>query len=52
MIYNFTYFNGDKVIYKSCITDREADVLFKILVSAKIPFKVITITKRRNKFYV
>lgn len=48
MIYKFTYYFNDKIYYKTCTTQREADVFFNILVSANLPFRVITTTKRSN----
>lgn len=50
MIYKFTYFFDNKLLYKTCTTEREALIFFNILASAKIPFKIITITKRGNRY--
>lgn len=48
MLYKFTYYNNNRLVYKTCYTEREAEVFFALLVSAKYCFRVQTIIKRHH----
>ena len=46
MIYKFAYFSSGELFYKTCYTEREAEIFFSLLVASKCSIKVTTITRR------
>lgn len=51
MIYKFTYYYNNKLINETYYNELSAVYRFSFLCDRRIAFKVISITKRRNKFY-
>lgn len=51
MIYKFTYYYNNKLINETYNNDVLAMYRFNYLSERKIPFKIITILKRRNLYY-
>lgn len=51
MIFKFTYYFNNKIINETYTNEVSAVYRFNYLVEREIPFKIITITKRRNKYY-
>ena len=50
IIYKFFYYdNKNNELMKICNTEREAEIFFDILVSAKYRFKVYTLYKSKKK---
>lgn len=51
MIYKFIYYFNNNIVHETYINEVSAVYRFSYLCDRKIPFKIITITKRRNKYY-
>lgn len=51
MIFKFTYYYNNKLVYETYINDVLAMYRFNYLIERKIPFKIITINKRRNQYH-
>lgn len=50
MVYRFTYYYNNNLIYETFIDETKATAKFFWLISKKIPFKIITSTKRHNRY--
>ena len=50
MIYKFTYFYNDNLFSETYTDDVKATAKFLWLTSKNIAFKIITISKRHNKY--
>lgn len=50
MIYKFSYYYNDNLFYEIFTEEIKATAKFLWLTSKKIPFKIITLTKRHNKY--
>lgn len=51
MIYKFTYVFNNNLIRETYTNEVSAIYRFNYLIERNIAFKVITTTKRRNRFY-
>lgn len=50
MVYNFTYYYNNRLVRETYTSDKLATSRFKFLVALGIPFKIITSTRRRNRY--
>ena len=51
MIYYFSYYLNGKTSYKTCLTLREAEIFFDILLSAVVKQVRVITFKRRGVYY-
>lgn len=50
MVYRFTYTYNGSLLYETFTDEVKATAKFLWLTSKKLPFKIITITKRHHRF--